>query len=231
MSKKVVRLTESQLRLMINKVINEQKTPVAPQKNQKTSVPVTQKLKREDFILKEMLENLSKGIYVYASKMEPTKICIINPPGFREYNGVVSGTDIGSVIDYQYYTVLDNIRQREMGQARIAISTRTMEEALTALNNNKSVVVFANDFGLIGQNGQYLSDMFMYLTDQGENDIEKGISLLKMAQPNIVPKLIQSLETTAKMERDRDRNQKYYSLLQKVIQITGQQPQQPQQQK
>lgn len=32
MSKKVVRLTESQLRLMINKVINEQKTPVPPQK-------------------------------------------------------------------------------------------------------------------------------------------------------------------------------------------------------
>lgn len=224
MSKKVVRLTESQLRLMISKVISEQKVPVVPQKNQKTSVPATQKLKREDLILKEMLENLSKGMYVYVSKMEPTKIVVIDREGLKEYNGTVNG-DIMSTISYQTYTILDNIKQRGSLQVKMALSVRTINEALSSLNNNVSVVKFVNTndslSGIVD-----LSDVFMQLTSGDESRFEFTINLLKMAQPNIVPKLITSLETLAKMERVPDMNKQYYSILEKVIKLTGQQPQQ-----
>ena len=229
MSKKVVRLTESQLRLMINKVISEQKVPAVPQKNQNPNVPVTQKLKREDFILKEMLENLSKGVYVYVSKMEPTKIIIVNREGVREYGGSVSG-DVGSTIDYQTYTILDNIKQRGLLQVKMALSVRTINEALSSLNKNVSVVKFANTDDSLTVIID-LSDVFMELTHGQESRFEFAINLLKMAQPNIVPKLITSLETMAKMERVPDMNKQYYSILEKVIKLTGQQPQQPQQQK
>lgn len=224
MSKKVVRLTESQLRLMISKVISEQKVPVVPQKNQKTSVSAIQKLKREDLILKEMLENLSKGMYVYVSKMEPTKIVVIDREGLKEYNGTVNG-DIMSTISYQTYTILDNIKQRGSLQVKMALSVRTINEALSSLNNNVSVVKFVNTndslSGIVD-----LSDVFMQLTSGDESRFEFTINLLKMAQPNIVPKLITSLETLAKMERVPDMNKQYYSILEKVIKLTGQQPQQ-----
>jgi hypothetical protein len=226
MAKKVVRLTESQLRLMINKVISEQKVPAVPQKNQNPNVPTTQKLKREDFILKEMLENLSKGIYVYASKMEPTKIIMVNREGVVKHSGAVTrGRDTASTIGYNTYTILDNIKQGGILQVEMELLTETMNEALSSLNNNVSVVKTVNtDDSLAGIDD--LSRVFMYLASGREEKFEFVINLLKTAQPNIVPKLITSLELRAKNERVPDLNKQYYSELEKVIKLTGQQPQQ-----
>jgi hypothetical protein len=228
------------------KVISEQATPPVqtgaaktapakgvatktPQKGQRPNAPVAKKLNQKDLILKEMLENLSNGTMVYASKIVPTNIYIISPNGLKEYNGVVSSVDVKSTIDFYYFTLLDNMRQKGIGQGRMALSTRTIEESLAALNNNINVVAIGDDFGFLEQYGEDLSDTFMYLTGQGERDFEKTIDMLKTAQPNIVPKLVQSLGNKVKTERDRERSDKISSVLQKVIQITGQQYQQLQQ--
>jgi hypothetical protein len=228
------------------KVISEQVTPPAqtgatktapakgvatktPQKGQRPNAPVAKKLNQNDLIAKEMLENLSNGTMVYVSKVVPTNIYIISPNGLKEYNGIVSSVDVKSTIDFNYFTLLDNMRQKGMGQAKLALSTPTIEESLAALNNNTNIVAGAYDYGFSDENGEDLSDTFMYLTGQGERDFEKTIDMLKTAQPNIVPKLVQSLGNKVKTERDRERSNKIYSVLQKVIQITGQQYQQLQQ--
>jgi hypothetical protein len=115
------------------------------------------------------------------------------------------------------------MRQKGMGQAKLALSTPTIEESLAALNNNTNIVAGAYDYGFLNENGEDLLDTFMYLTREGQDDIEKTINMFKTAQPNLVPKLIQSMENNAKKERDLKRSNKINSVLQKVIQITGQQ--------
>ena len=222
------------------KVISEQATPPVqtgaaktapakgvatktPQKGQRPNAPVAKKLNQNDLIAKEMLENLSNGTMVYVSKIVPTNIYIISPNGLKEYNGVVSSVDVKSTIDFNYFTLLDNMRQKGMGQAKLALSTPTIEESLAALNNNTNIVAGAYDYGFLNENGEDLLDTFMYLTREGQDDIEKTINMFKTAQPNLVPKLIQSLENNAKKERDLKRSNKINSVLQKVIQITGQQ--------
>ena len=88
MSKKVVRLTESQLRLMINKVINEQKTPVASQKGKTQQGTVKPELNYEDgspkgdtpenrLLLQEALKYASQNIFAYASEYKPGFIACI----------------------------------------------------------------------------------------------------------------------------------------------------------
>jgi hypothetical protein len=67
MSKKVVRLTESQLRLMINKVINEQKAPI--------SSPTTAQTNPND--KQKVIESLTKmNTPAYVSKFHPGYIIV-----------------------------------------------------------------------------------------------------------------------------------------------------------
>ena len=97
MSKKVVRLTESQLRLMINKVIKEQADPTnnqpVPSDNKKRYLPAPLKMTKNDFIVKEILENISKNIFVFVSKLNPTQIIRVANNGFQQYKYNINNSD------------------------------------------------------------------------------------------------------------------------------------------
>lgn len=88
MSKKVVRLTESQLRLMISKVIQEQKTPAASQKAKPQQNPAKPQINYNDnnpvgntdankSLLQEAFTYASNDIFAYVSKLKPGYIVFI----------------------------------------------------------------------------------------------------------------------------------------------------------
>ena len=92
MSKKVVRLTESQLRLMINKVINEQKSPASAQKSKPQQASAKPQLNYNDnnpvgnteankLMLQEALTYASNDMFTYVSKLKPGFIAMIVQPG------------------------------------------------------------------------------------------------------------------------------------------------------
>lgn len=92
MSKKVVRLTESQLRLMISKVISEQKTPASAQKAKPQQASAKPEVNYNDnnpvgnteankLILQEALTYASNDMFTYVSKLKPGFIAMIVQSG------------------------------------------------------------------------------------------------------------------------------------------------------
>ena len=112
MSKKVVRLTEYQLRLMINKVINEQKVPAAPQKGAPQQTPTkpqannnsTSNNETNKSLLQEALTYASKNIFVYASKFKSGYIASIR----NDYNGASPTMREGSLLKPLNYNASSN---------------------------------------------------------------------------------------------------------------------------
>jgi hypothetical protein len=92
MSKKVVRLTESQLRLMISKVIQEQKTPTKPAAAKPAADPQQQSNNKFAPLLLEALTYGSKGIFTYISKYKPDCIATFSRNGAE--NALPKGSSI-----------------------------------------------------------------------------------------------------------------------------------------
>jgi hypothetical protein len=251
MSKKVVRLTESQLRLMINKVIKEQTAPTnnqpSPSDNKKRYFPAPLKMTKNDFIVKEILENISKNIFIFVSKLNPTQIISIQNNGFQSYKYNVdtermnfdnkyqadtykrSTFDVKSSLYFKVHYVLDGTVQRGDRTFNVELYENTIESALQKLNKNEGVVhkfeVFYDNANDITSTGKLYNELYYMM---GKN-AKATYDLLSRAQPNILTPLRSSLMTYARDEKTKEGQDMVYAMIRELDSVTGQQ-QQPQQQ-
>jgi hypothetical protein len=252
MSKKVVRLTESQLRLMINKVIKEQTAPTnnqpSPSDNKKRYFPAPLKMTKNDFIVKEILENISKNIFIFVSKLNPTQIIRVQRNGFqpREYNFDSermnfdnkyqadtykrSTFDVKSYLYFTVYYVLDGTVQRGDRSFNVELYENTIESTLQKLNKNEGVIhkfeVFNDATDNITSTGRLYHELYYIM---GKN-AKATYDLLSRAQPNILTPLRSSLMTYARDEKTKVGQDMVYAMIRELDSVTGQQQPQPQQQ-
>ena len=260
MSKKVVRLTESQLRLMINKVIQEQTTPSngqttnpsAQKDNKKYYSMAPLKITKNDYVVKEILENLSKNITIFVSKLNPTQIITVDREGLNRYkynrnmasddrftskydadNYQRKWDDVKSGLSFTVNYTEDSTFQRGERSFFVELYEDSIETALQKLNKNQGVVA---KFEISTDNTKdinKLSMLFLRLYyGMGEN-IKAAYDLISRAQPNILNNLRQSLMAYAREQKVKEQQDEIYNYVRELDSITGkqqpnQQGQQPQ---
>jgi hypothetical protein len=260
MSKKVVRLTESQLRLMINKVIQEQTAPSngqttnqpAPKDNTKHYSIAPLKMTKNDYIVKEILENISKKIFIFVSKLNPTQIITVNGDGLKpyKYNRNMAGDDrftskydadhyqrkwddVKSGLSFTVNYIQDSTFQRGERSFFVELYEDSIETALQKLNKNQGVI---SKFEISNDNTSdidKLSRLFLRLYYGMGQNIKAAYDLISRAQPNILNNLRESLMSYAREQKVKEQQNEIYNYVRELDSITGkqqpnQQGQQPQ---
>ena len=250
MSKKVVRLTESQLRLMINNVIKEQTAPSngqttnpsAPKDNKKYYTMAPLKMTKNDYVVKEILENLSKNIFIFVSKLNPTQLITVDRRGLEQYkynrnmasddrftskydadNYQRKWEDVKSGLSFTVNYILDDTYQRGGRSFSVELYEGSIEAALQKLNKNQGVVskfeIFDDNTNDIVQ----LSLLFLRLYYNMGQNIKAAYDLISRAQPNILNKLRESLMLYARQQKVKEQQDEIYNYVRELDSITGQQ--------
>lgn len=247
MSKKVVRLTESQLRLMINNVIKEQATPSSsPTIKQGKYLPSPLKMTNNDYIVKEILENLSNNVLVFNSKVQPTKIVTITEKlrPVRGSNNINSfedkytadhyqrqDSDVQSVMRVEFKFISDSLYQGGDITCSIELYENSIQTALEKLNKNQGVVRKIDVIGNNTNESTPLSIVFLQMYYNMGQNIKAAYDLISRAQPNILNNLRESLMRYAREQKVKESQDEIYNYVRELDSVTGkQQPQgQPQQ--
>lgn len=246
MSKKVVRLTESQLRLMINNVIKEQTAPSNGQNSgKKTYSPSPLKMTKNDYIVKEILENLSNNILIFNSKIQPTQIVTITEK-LRPVKGshVDSASfedkysadhyqrgdaDVKGIMRVDFRFIADSTYQGGSISCHIELYEDSIQTALEKLNKNQGVVRKIDTIGNNTNESTPLSNVFLQMYyNMGEN-VKAAYNLISRAQPNILNNLRESLMRYAREQKDKQQQEEIYNYVRELDSITGKQKPQGQQ--
>lgn len=249
MSKKVVRLTESQLRLMINNVVKEQTlpsngqttNPSVPKDNRKYYPMAPLKITKNDYIVKEILENLSKNIFTFVSKLNPTQIITVEKPGLKpyKYNTNMAGEnrftdkytadnyqrkleDVKSGLSFTVNYIQDDRFQRGDRTFSVQLFEESIETALQKLNKNQGVVYKFEIFNDNTMDIIRLSMMFLRLYYNVGQDVKVAYDLISRAQPNILNNLKESLMGYTRDLPTKEEQEGIYKIVRELNSITGQ---------
>jgi hypothetical protein len=230
------------------KVISEQATPpvqtgatkTAPAKtgNTVTYSPPPLKMTNNDFIVKEILENLSKGIQVFASKLHPGKIVevkrMLSPrrgvrAGFEDkytalnYKRGMMDVLSDMIVNFQF--LQDKPRTGGSISGLIELYEDSIESALGKLNKNQGVVhkleAIDNNTGEL----RTLADTFLSLYYEMGQNVKAAYDVMASAQPNILNNLRQSLYESVKLLPNKEMQEERNKIIQELNSVTGQQQQ------
>ena len=252
MSKKVVRLTESQLRLMINKVISEQKAPAKPTAAPAKPAASPQQQGNNQFtpLLLEALTYGSKGIFTYISKYKTNCIATFSRGGAE--NALPNGSSVPKKpetygpgnfgtheLDIRYYPV-----SKEKGAAGFSIhinlnsykedkmsydeSELTFQKALADFNAQRLTIAdgtkeySSSNFGGPGQLLYALKWRSNLTTDQ-------AVQLMFRVVPDIGESMLNELKRMEYDANSREDKNEMQLLINKVSAMLGQQQQKQQQ--
>lgn len=244
MSKKVVRLTESQLRLMINKVIQEQKTPGKPAAPAKPAA-APQQQGNDQFapLLLEALTYGSKGIFTYISKYKPDCIATFSNKG--QENALPKGSSVpkkpetygpGSFgtheLDIRYYPVS---KQKGANGFSLHINLNSYDESELTFQkaladfNNKTLTIADGTKEYSGPTFGGPGSLLYALKWRSNLTTDQAIQLMFRVVPDIGESMLTEL---TRMEYDadsREHKNEIQLLMDKVSAMSGQKPQtQPQ---
>jgi hypothetical protein len=245
MSKKVVRLTESQLRLMINKVIQEQKTPAKP-----AADPQQQINNQFAPLLLEALTYGSKGIFTYISKYKPDCIAFFSNKG--QENALPKGSSIPKKpesygpgnfgtheLDIRYYPVS---KQKGAAGFSVHINLNSYDQSLNTYDESeltfqKALADF-NSKALTIANGtkEYSTQTFggpgslLYAFKwRSSLTTDQAIQLMFRVVPDIGESMLTELTRMEYDANTREDKNEIQLLINKVSAMSGQKPQtQPQ---
>jgi hypothetical protein len=231
------------------KVISEQVTPpvqtgaaeTAPAKtgNTVTYSPPPLKMTNNDVIVKEILENLSKGIQIFASKLHPGKIVVVKKTlsprrgvrtafedKYTALNYKRGMMDVLSDMKVDFQFIKDSPRIGGEIMSLIELYEDSIESALEKLNKNQGVVhkleAVANNTNI----SMPLADAFMSLYYEMGQNVKATYDLMASAQPNILNNLRQSLYESVKSQPNKEMQEERNKIIQELNSVTGQQQQQ-----
>ena len=249
MSKKVVRLTESQLRLMINKVINEQKTPAKPAAAPAKPAADPQQQSNNKFapLLLEALTYGSKGIFTYISKYKPDCIATFSRNGME--NALPKGSSIpkkpesygpGSFgtheLDVRYYPVS---KQKDVTAFSIHFNLNSYDQSLNTFDeseltfqkaladfNSKALTIADGTKEYSGPTSGGSGSLLYTLKWRSNLTTDQAIQLLFRVVPDIGVSMLTELIRMEYDANSRERKNEIQLLINKVKSISGQpQPQ------